>query len=467
MKGLTRKCTRYAISWIYGEFHIMRMHHGYPVELWVSPERVHDLASLSVAMNQAAEHIDLTRGGDVAIAYEDDLHTHDLFDVPNMSKRDLEKLLARKVEKNKPFTDEASWCYHEAKHNDEEEGILLHRLPKRIVDAIVRICQDFYLTPKRLVPLTEIMSELVGGYKLDDNELVMLVAVFNERTEIVVCLGSGEVMFVRELPYAGNAIENERLLTDLDRTLNFAKQKFAKTINKFWLLGEKSDVIQSQMYGKIDAEIYVDDEALDPAFWAVQVSRLQGQISANFIPLLARKKISRNLFCRIAVWAFPVLLLASIFTTSFVEYRLARHAEIEGQMQDEIMHLQDNIAHIESLISRREDGEQKLKLLQADAGNLPALFMNHLGNLVPPGLALTHTVIENKNNEWKVLLKGDSALSMSDVVAVLTEFETVLQQPPWNITITESWENSWYEQLKSGAASREGNSGFQITGWMQ
>lgn len=467
MNKLTRRYTRYAISWIYGEFRIARMQHGFPVETWVAPYHVHDMATLNSAMHEAAEHIDLSRGGDVAIAYEDDLHTHDFFDVPNMGKRDLEKLLARKVEQDKPFPDQAAWCYHEAKHTNDEEGILLHRLPKRIVDAIVRICQEYYLTPKRLVPLTEIMSELVTGYDVENRELIMVVSTFSERSEIAVTLGDGEVLFVRELPYSGANVDISRVLIDINRTLQYSKQRFGKAIDKFWLLGLKSDVISQQIQGQVDAKVFIDEDALDPLFWATEVSKIQGQISANFIPLLARKRISRNLFYRIAIWASPVVFTASVGVVSAVEFEHAENRKMTDFIETEIDMLSKDIEQIESLIERRDEGQQKLRLLQADAGNLPAQFMNHLGELVPAGLVLTSSNVEQVGEEWKIELKGSSDLALSDVVTVLVELEDRMQQPPWNITITQSWESSWYEQLRTGAASSKERSGFEITGWMR
>ena len=90
--------TRFGIEWIYGEFLISRFAGGRVAERWQAPYPVTDLKSLGRAMHDASQHIDLPRGGDVAIAYEDDLHTHEFVEVPPLRKRDLEKHLALRVE---------------------------------------------------------------------------------------------------------------------------------------------------------------------------------------------------------------------------------------------------------------------------------------------------------------------------------------------------------------------------------
>ncbi len=465
--GEAVKSTRYAISWIYYEFHITRLQHGYPMESWKAPYAVHDLATLSRAMADSGNHIDLSRGGDVAIAYEDDLHTHEFFNVPAMDKKDLEKLLQRKVEYNKPFDDEASWCYHEAKHSETEEGILLHRLPKRIVDAIIRICQEFYLGPKRLVPLSEIVSDIVPHYGMAEDKMIAVVSLFSERTEIVVTLGNGEALFVRELSYAAGSENQVRLITDINRTIHYSKQQFGKPIDDVWLIGESATEAEQLMAAQIEAEVHVDEDGLDPLYWAIAVSRLSNRRSANFIPLLARKKINRTLFARIAVWASPVVVSASLFLFAVTGHMLENQTVINRGLEAEHAELEKQIDHTRVLISRRDQSMKKLSLLQADNRNLPALFISHLGEMVPVGLVLHRSEVMLVENEWKVSLKGESSLTLQNAVALLQQLEQALTQAPWNITITQSWKNSWYQQLQTGSASAAGATGFEITGWMR
>ncbi|MCF6193011.1 MAG: hypothetical protein L3J46_01605 [Kangiellaceae bacterium] len=458
---------QFSISWIYGEFRIARMQKGFTLERWTAPFTVHNLQSLNQALLGASAHMDLSRGGDLTIIYEDDLHTHSFFDVPNMAKKDLEKSLLRKVEQNKPFEEKAAWCYHEAKHNEEEEGILLHIMPQHIVDAIVRLCQEFYLTPRQLVPLTEVVSSVTQTYKVDEKDILVIVALFNERTEILVTVGDGEVLFVRELPYSGFEEDPQRLITDINRTIRYAKQKYRKTVNDIWLIGENTEQILELIDPQIEGKLHFDSNGLDPFYWVGEVAKLKGQLSANFIPLLAQKQINRTLFYRAALVVLPFIALAAVATVTTVEYALAKQSAETEHISVEIDELTNEINRIENLIFRGEQSKQKLQLLQGSAHNLPALFVNHLGDIVPAGITLTSVRIRNIANEWQIEMQGKSDFDLNQTAEVLLEFETKLTQSPWNISITKSWKSSWYGQLRAGAAASNGQLAFEMEGWMK
>lgn len=464
--GSTMISTRYAISWVYGEFKIVRMQNGEAIQSWTSDFIIKDLESLCKAMSEAAKHVDLNHGGDLAIAYEDDNHTHDFLAVPNMNKKDLEKLLNRKVSQNKPFEEDAAWCYHEAQHESEDEGIMLHLLPQQIVDSTIRICQEFYLTPKRLVPLTEVISELVPTYDQDPNHVLIAVALFKERTEIVITMGSGEILFVRELSYSSDEENLPRLITDINRTIRYSKQRFGVIVNSTWLIGEQSDEVYQKISTEIESSLQFDPKSAAPYFWATSVASIQGQTSANFIPLLARKRINRTLFYRIALWIFGITVISAITINSSTEYALAKQAINPQKIQASIVTIQQEISHIEDLVQQAEKSKKELLVLQADAQNLPALFASYLGDFVPEGLIITQSDVQKSNNQWLVTIKGTSSLNITDMVPLLTKLETNLTSSPWNMTINKSWQVSWYEQLKQGAATKSGELGFEFSGWI-
>ncbi len=460
------KACRYAISWIYGEFRIARMQHGLPLESWRAPYEVHDLAGLSQALAEAAGHLDLTRGGDVAIAYEDDLHTHEFFDVPSMSRKDLEKLLQRKVELHKPFEDEAAWCYHEARHDDSQEGILLHRLPQRIVDAVVRICQQFYLTPRRMVPLTEIVSQSLPRHRLQAEQMVAVVSLFAQRTQIVVTLGNGETLLVREMSYVASDANLERLITELNRTVHYCRQQFGKPIEHVYLLGEQAERVHAPVDERLALPVHLDEQGLDPLYWAIEVARLPDKLSANFIPLLARKKINRALFARVAVLLFPLVVTSSLTLAWMGESIQRQQSQRQQSLQAAIHDMEEKLEHLQSLISRRDQSLKQLSLLQADNQNLPALFISHLGDLVPAGVTLQHAAVTESDDRWQVSLSGTSVMPLQQAAQRFALLQQRLQQPPWNIHIEQGWQQSWYRQLQAGAAAAE-STDFSLQGWMR
>ena len=461
------KRSQYAISWIYGEFRFSHLSNTGKAESWLVSFPVTDVESLARAMAEVSQHIDLTHGGSVVIAYEDDMHTHEFFEVPEMASKDLEKYLQRKVEQNKPFNGKASWCYHDAKYSEQGKGILLHLLPQEIVDATIRICEEFYLTPRLFIPLTAVVSSQVKNYSFDGNYVLVVVALFSQRTEIVVTMSDGEVLFVRELPYAGYLEGQPRLVIDINRTISYVKQQFAMAVNRVCLIGEKAEAVQKNILTDISVDIHYDQDGLDALFWAKVTSGLKTNISANFIPLLTRKRINKTLFYRVAVWSTMLLVITSLFITATVEKTVSARGGNSQSLDEDISHLENSIKHYKLLNSRREEEKNRLRILRANATNIPAIFINHLGDIVPRGLVIVNANIKLKDRKWNVMLTGKSQGILSSDMKSLDKMEQTLKHDPWNMTITRSWKSAWYKQLTSGSAGHSAQSEYTIAGWMK
>ncbi|MEM7082035.1 MAG: hypothetical protein AAF465_04835 [Pseudomonadota bacterium] len=455
----------YGIEWAYGEFRIARLKGKAVVEIWKSPTPVTDLTSLSAAMYEACHRIDISRGGTVAIAYEDDFHTHEFLEIPPLSTRDLRKYLTRHVTNNKPFDGEASWRHHPVKRATGNDGVLLHLMPKDIVEAVIRICEEFYLKPRLLVPLTEIMSEYVPLLEADvGDEAILLIALFDERTQMLVSNGDGEILFVRELSYPWNESTVDRLAMDVNRTIGYAKQRIGGKIEKAWLIGDRASIALSELVQKIDVEVGFDPIAATPSFWMVQVAQLPQGLASNFIPRLARRSITSKTLLRGAVMMSAVASIAALSISAVIEYSLYKYRTDSEELRYHISDLNDELDQLNSEIARMDVEKTKLDLLNVDAFNLPALFMSHLGEMVPEGLVLESAQVNRSGDTWEVALLGTSVVALGDVAPLLESLQSKLSSDPWNTAITVSWEKSWMQQLQQGRAAESGDVGFEIRG---
>lgn len=458
--------TKFGIEWAYGEFKIGRFHQGTCVESWRSPEPVTDLASLNWAMVQARQHIDMERGGSVAIAYEDDTHTHEFLEVPLLSKRDLDKYLSRRVEQDKLFAEEAAWCHHPANRGVGKDGILLHLMPKNIVDAVVRICEEHYLVPKRLVPLTEVLSEYVPTLEAATNDILLLVAPFASRVELVVSQGNGNILFVRELAYNWRD-QLERLVMDINRTAGYCKQRIGGKLSAIWVIGENAGDLSEAIGDRLDVEVNRDQPSQEPSFWMTQVAALPQRLSSNFIPKLARNAVNQKSITRAAVLAGFALTVCSLGVVGGVEIMISSHHIDADEVDADIHRIHEDIHTLEQKIEHAKNYEQTLQNLTADAFNLPALFLSHLGEMVPDGLVLRKASIERTGASWQVNLSGTSPLALNQTAPLLAQFEQKLQQAPWNIQVGQSWEENWMNQLQNGGATNSDTTGFEIIGSIQ
>ncbi len=456
--------TRFGIEWIYGEFLISRFSGGKSVEHWQAPYPVFDLETLSRAMHEASTQIDLPRGGDVAIAYEDDLHTHEFIEVPKLSKRDLEKHLARRVEASKPFEGQAAWCFHPAKPGQQMDGVLLHLMPKRIVDAVVRICGEYYLTPKRLVPLSEIISEHVPKLGAEAEDVLLLIAMFSERVQLVVAHGDGEVLFVRELQYSWQDNNLDRLVLDINRTIGYAKQRIGVRAERAWVMGEHAERVIEAFKADLECPVEIDQTATDADFWIAEVAGLPQRLDSNLIPRLARRAISRKSVMRAAVLTCFALVSAAVLTSGWVEWMLTTKRVDAAQLQTEILTLEEDIVALEEELRVFDLEQLRLNHLMADASNVPALFFSQLGDMTPDGMVILSADVTRTNEMWQIELSGTSQLPFDQAPQEFALLEARLSGEPWHAEVTESWRSTWMQQLKGGGAATNGEVGFRIRG---
>ncbi len=456
--------TRFGIEWIYGEFLISRFAGGRSVEQWQAPYPVTDLTSLSRAMHDASNHIDLPRGGDVAIAYEDDLHTHEFVEVPKLSRRDLEKHLARRVEQSKPFDGPAAWCYHPAHPGQKLEGVLLHLMPKDVVEAVIRICGEYYLTPRRLVPLTEVISEHVPALAAEEADVLLLIALFSQRVQLVVAHGDGEVLFVRELQYSWQNENLDRLIVDINRTIGYAKQRIGLKPDRAWVMGEHARVVMDAFQRELVCPVSIDEGALEKDFWMAEVARLPQRLDSNFIPRLARRAVSRKSLMRAAVLTGMSLVGAAAAVGGVVAWLSSSSQVHPEKVRSNIARLEQQILHLEDELRVFDLEQLRLDHLTADAFNLPALFLSHLGDMVPPGLVLLSVNVARHEAYWSIEISGSTELPFETAPRQFARLEARLAGSPWNAEITESWREAWMQQLRSGGAAQQGSVGFRIVG---
>ncbi|MEL7022138.1 MAG: hypothetical protein AAGL69_00135 [Pseudomonadota bacterium] len=456
----------FAIEWAYGEFRIARMRGPEVLQSWKSPTSVNDLNDLSAALAAAADVVELGRGGSVAIAYEDDLHTHEFLELPPMSRRDRVRYLQRYVDNNKPFDGAAEWRAHPVKRN-RVNGVLLHLMPKYICDGLMRVCAEFYLVPKIFVPLTEIMSRFVPSLEREEDNAILLLALFDNRTQMLISDDNGEILFVRELSYPWTAETNGRLVLDINRTIGYSKQRIGGMISEAWILGPNAAEVSDALTDRIDAKVQYNAAAAKPAFWMQQVVSLPVSLHSNFVSLLARGSISGKTVVRAGLLVTSILLLAAFGVGATVEYAIWRHQPDVASLTTQIEERRQEIQLLQMDVARMDAEAKKLDILNLNAFNLPGLFLSRLWEIVPSGLIVTEVRIAKTGEFWSVDLEGRSNETLGAIAPLLVKLETNLSSAPWNAEIVQSWETAWMQQLEQGLAANGSEVGFLVRGQLQ
>lgn len=457
----------FGISWIYEEFHAVRMSHGKCAKEWRAPKPVTNLHEFAAALNAACRVLDMRRGGDVAIAYESDEHAHIFLDLPPMSERDMEKYLNRRIEQEKSFDEPPAWGYRYHSGSGQGKSVLLHVMPANVRDAIMRICEENYIVPRRLLPLTDVMAlhVLRDGRQHDENAL--LVALFDSRIEMVVINAAGDPLFVRELGFHWNAGEMERLRTDIERTLLFARQRLSSTIGFVSLMGVDAVEAAEHLQRHFDITLQPDEQSLESSFWAAEVNRLPKRTRTNFIPRSMQRAITSRQLVNTSKRMAVTASLVAIAVMVSVEYFVFQFSATDHLIVDRIEDLESEHAGLVIQRDELEELQAQLAVLQPSEHALPLVFMQRLGAVLPASMVLNRVDVQRSDAGWSFQLLGANQPTLTDTAVNLQVLAARLGDAPWYATVSDSWQEEWLEQLRNGQAVSDGAIRFQMEGELQ
>lgn len=454
--------SKFGISWIYEEFRISRFLRGKLMESWSSPVPVNNIEELDYALKEAAKAIEIGRGGEVAIAYESDAHTHSFLELPPMSDKDLEKYLERHVDQEKTFTEEAAWSYRSTPHGSKGEGVLLHLMPKNILDDIIKVCESNKLEPRRVVPLTEVMGQHIPGLPSQDDGIIVLISLFEEHVEIVVADGKGEAYFVRELGFHWQEESLDRLKLDIDRTLLYTKQQFGIAAH-VWIMGQESEKAANELNEHFEILIESDPGSTDADFWAIEVISLPNKLTSNFIPNSLQAAFTHRTAIRVGVWTAAASLMVAIGSTLIMQ---SIKLGTGGESQNQITELENKKRELEKEFSSLQIKQGRLSALSLSPEPVPAWFLSYLGEVVPDGMTLSKASLSQENGKWTFRLEGATNPTLADSASTVEHLESGLSAPPWNAKISQIWRQEWLEKLRQGKAGENGLISFNMEGQM-
>jgi hypothetical protein len=457
------KSCQFAISWLYEELHACRLHNGKVEAEWHAPFAVVDLMDFNVALIQAAESVGMTKGGDLALVFDSDEQAHVFVDVPPMPERDLERLLERRVLQEKAFDGEATWCYSPVGSSAHGGGALVHMLPMRMRDAMLRICQENHVAPMRMHPVTTVVSSVTKKRDFPPDEIVLVAALFESRVELIVADGRGAGLFERKLNFAWDIDEGERLTTDLERTLLYVKQR-QQAATRILILGRDAELVAGTLRDKFQIAVEFVPESSEPIYWAHAVGLLGGVHKSNFVPRsVQRAELDRRIL-RATSWLTVATVLCTLMVTLGVEFLLYQQHQRDPNWHSRLDALTRDRDQL--LVARENIAGMRVELAQLTPDNraTPAQFLAELGNLLPETALLSKAEFRQEGAHWRFDLAGATRPTMADAVATLESITTNLAAPPWSATVDDSWRGLWLDKLRNGGAADPGLVGFTLNG---
>ncbi|MDQ6951711.1 MAG: hypothetical protein Q9M26_08610 [Mariprofundales bacterium] len=446
------------VNWVEGDVHFAYVVGGQVHGTWHPSEPVKELHEFNLALRDACLNLGVKTGDKLALSYESQLLSHPFIHIPIMKSAELEKVLFRRAAKEKVFDEVASWSWTRTYPAKDGPGVLLHLLPRTFRNGFVRICEEFYLTPIRIIPLSEVMGRQVaklmvpleGGTEL----FCILVALFDRHTEILVARGDGTVLFLRDITFQWRK-NMQRVEREVERTSLYAKQQFGVQVSTIWLTGDDCDQVAAELVKTSTSDVRVDPEIKSVEGWAVAVTELPKKLTSNLVPWYVQQRPLRRMMLRIGLFFAVLLVLLTVGTVGTVESLIDRDDSFEkGGAQ--IQALQTKIAEWQQRLSDSKqmahDVQNYVVLRQPPA---PLLLLRYLGSVQPQGVVLNQaeaTMLGKGGTKVHFLLRGEAGDSPDQGGKLLARMEQNLAQPPLAARITLHGEQSWEKAVQRGSS---------------
>jgi len=462
------------ICWVQNEFYAVHRYKGKHLGRWEADRAIKTLADFNHALADACTGLSFKAGGDVSIVYESNLLAHPFLNIPPMGARDMASFLARKADQEKPFSEEAAWSYSRTLSAREGEGVLLHLLPTDFRDAIIRMCEEFHLYPVTLLPLSEVMAVHVRSLPCKDDSVVLSVALFAGQCELLAVRGDGSILFVRDLGYGWNGYE-DRLAMEIERSLLYAKQRFAKEVSHVWITGRQSELAVTNLAEKLLIPVSLADDESESYDWAYISGGIHARSYSNLIPSAVSRKRSYRQMLRVSMVLIVVLMLFSGLIAWQVERLIVEQRAVVSSMTKQMNQLRSD----KDLWHHKWDAYEKSvsEVKQFSKASVPSIaplqFTRYLATILPAGLVLTrvHVALQGGGegaHQWVFEIQGvEKDKHLYSLPEQLKLFESALSQQVLHANISQSWRKLWLQQIKQGGTDSDHSMLFTIKGVIQ
>jgi len=438
------------INWVGGELYCAYMDGSKVLDHWVSPTPVNELSEFNMAIRDICHALKVRQGTQIAMCYESSKLSHPFIEVPIMKPDDLEKVLFRRAEQEKVLEGKASWTWTRTYPAKSGDGVLLHMLARSFRNAVIRICQDFHLTPICMVPLSEVMGKHIAELAEDDENFHLLVALFNNQTEIMVARGDGLLLFLRDIS-SGWQGDADRLQQEIERTGLYAKQQFGVEITTAWISGDNTEDLSKILNDKLTVEVQADPLADTATPWAQTVTTLSGKLTSNFIPWYVQQQPRRRFLLHTGLAVSALLFMLTLATVGTVEWLLHKEQDDSGRLHTETTQWQKKLTRLQNRAQNSREQRHRLQELKhLQQAQQPLLFLRQLVAVQPQGIMLREVEVHTHGSQWPFVLRGMAGNNPNQGLDLVDALEHALTQPPLATSISEHGENSWQQAVKQG-----------------
>src|SRR5436190_6754008 len=294
------------------------MHRGEVAGTWQRAEPVTDLADFASVLREAVQQTGYT-GTAVTVVLAHQRLAQQLVESPPVKGGKLKLFLQSRVKQLKPFPSEAAWSYQPTLPTRNAQAMLLHLLPRELLDQLVQGCKQVELECDRVIPASAILQQQLTELPLEENEIALLAADTGGTTTVVIGRKDGQIYLGRTLSNSWNA-HADRVNVDLNRTLLYVKQQFGAGVNSVWLFGDGAENQIDRIRTALRLPVKLSPVRPGPFYWNQEALEIPVGDTNNLISAEQLEAPRRRVLLRVTGALVGVLALLALAAAGGVQY---------------------------------------------------------------------------------------------------------------------------------------------------
>ncbi len=423
-----RGLTTLGISWLGGHFEAVALHKGEVAGTWRAPESCEDVERFGELARQAVEKTGF-QGNSVHLVFSHPKLIHLLVDVPDARGPALKALVQRQVERQKAFDEAAAWTFEKAEATKASSSVIVHILPRTILQRLQLGAERSGLHLVSVAPPTGTLHAQFARLPLDGDQVGLIATDIQGSTTIVVGRREGPLFLARSLDVS-RARGSSALVVDINRTLLFVNQRFGADVSGVWLFGRTMVEQLEEFRAQLTVPVAVSPEPQADFHWTLESLRVPSDFSPNLVSAHQLSAPKRKALLKLTTVLAATAVLAVLASSAWFRLRAGAEERLVAGLRPQAAQLEAEHRTLQQTyleLARRERFIQGV--LDQRPGPVPLWLTAYLGEVTPPGIAISQLQIRRETNLWRVKITGGlQASSPASTAALLEGAESIAEQ---------------------------------------
>src|SRR6266436_2845058 len=177
--------TTLSVSWLNNQFKAVAVHRGETAGSWERTGETDGPGNFGALIGEAVRETGY-EGQTVSLLLAHPRLVQQLVDFPPVKRAMVSKLVQRQAQQQKFFAGEAAWAFQPCASLKGSQGVLLHLLPRLLLNQFIQGCKANVLHLISVQPPSAVMQRQLLQLPLQKEEVALLAAETSGSTSVVV-----------------------------------------------------------------------------------------------------------------------------------------------------------------------------------------------------------------------------------------------------------------------------------------